>query len=130
MLVLAPIAMLISGSLNEQPAFPERFHGVWDASGKACQAEVSDMRVQITERNMAYWESDGEPKQIDRYENNELIVTLAMSGEEQKWPSKIRFVMSKDDNLMFAEKLPIAGEAYHQVMWFYHRCGNNAKMGW
>ncbi|MBC2776185.1 hypothetical protein [Parasphingopyxis marina] len=127
----AAILILQSGS-SAAPALPlpEAFQGIWDVSAQACEAPISDMRIEIDEEGIAYWESDGRPIEIFSAGEQDILVTFAMSGEGETWRAQKRFVLDRTGERLFAETMPQPGEPFYKTIWFYHRCPVGTPMGW
>lgn len=66
---------------------PAGFLGVWDYEGGICDPE-SDMRVEIDEDTMSFYESSGTVQSV-RDEAGITMVTLAMSGEGGEYSDTI-----------------------------------------
>jgi len=130
MSVLMALLLMQAGQTNIPLAFPPAFHGVWDADAEACSGGHSDMRIKIDANGIGYWESEGKPVEIFTAGENDILVALAMLGEEQKWRSHTRFVLDRSGERMFAEAIPQAGEDYFKTIWFYQRCPDGTPMGW
>lgn len=67
---------------------PARYLGVWDFEEGTCAPE-SDLRVEIEESEITFYESVGSVASVTT-EEDDVIVDLAMSGEGESWDSKLR----------------------------------------
>ena len=73
---------------------PDRFHGIWDAETGTCDP-ASDMRVEIAERGITFYESHGAVTAVAVDSPEVIVVDLAMQGEGEKWTMRRRFTLSK-----------------------------------
>ncbi len=130
MIALAFPLLIAAADATTAPAFPAQFQGVWDLSAEACEADTSDIRIRIDQSTIAYWESDGTVTSATLFNDSDIHVTLAMSGEGEEWVSQMRFVLAFDGKHMFAESLAHSEEDLPPTYWVYRRCPKNTQMGW
>lgn len=80
---LAPEAVLL----------PQAFSGRWDASLDACKA-TSDMKLVITQTELAFWESRGLIKSVTINGPDEVTVRGAFYGEGEQWDRDLHLVLA------------------------------------
>jgi hypothetical protein len=75
---------------------PARFHGVWDAVTGTCDP-ASDLRVAITTRRIAFYESVGNVAGVGS-EGADAIADLVMEGEGETWiePTRLSLETTTD----------------------------------
>ena len=78
---------------------PDRFQGIWDAETGTCDP-ASDLRVEISERGITFYESHGAVTAIAVESPDIVIVDLAMEGEGEKWTLRRRFTLSNGDRTL------------------------------
>ena len=78
---------------------PDRFHGIWDAETGSCDPS-SDMRVEIAERGITFYESHGAVTAIAVESPDAIVAELAMQGEGEKWTMRRRFTLSNGDRTL------------------------------
>ena len=83
-------------------AIPERYRGVWDYRDGDCTAS-SDLRLEIGEREIAFYESVGEVRSLNQGGDGSLIMDLAMSGEGENWEQRTRLSLSDDGKQLTIE---------------------------
>ena len=81
-------------------AIPERFRGVWGDGD--CSAS-SDLRLEIGEREIAFYESVGEVRSLNQSDDGSLVMDLAMSGEGENWEQRTRLLLSADGDQLTIE---------------------------
>lgn len=81
---------------------PDRFHGIWDAETGSCDP-ASDMRVEIAERGITFYESHGAVTAVTVESPEAIVADLAMQGEGEKWTMKRRFTLSNGDRTLTPE---------------------------
>lgn len=70
---------------------PQAFRGRWTLGDGTCRAEQSEGYLDVTARELAYWESSGIPKLIQQVEPNIILLNIDMSGEGDVWSSLSAF---------------------------------------
>ncbi|MDY7096960.1 MAG: hypothetical protein SXU28_02360 [Pseudomonadota bacterium] len=75
---------------------PARFQGVWDYEGGTCARE-SDARMEISGREVLFYESVGTVTAVTQEETSTLV-TLDMEGEGDTWVQTIRLEIKGDDD--------------------------------
>ncbi len=81
---------------------PDRFHGIWDYEKGTCDP-ASDLRVEIAERGITFYESHGAVTGLTVESPEAVVVDLAMEGEGEKWTIRRRFTLSNDDQTLTPE---------------------------
>ena len=81
---------------------PDRFHGIWDAETGSCDP-TSDMRVEIAERGITFYESHGAVTAVAVESPEAIVADLAMQGEGEKWTMRRRFTLSNGDRTLTPE---------------------------
>ncbi|MDP4574289.1 hypothetical protein Q9K02_03950 [Qipengyuania sp. G39] len=71
---------------------PPRFRGVWDFVEGSC-APASDLRIEIGEDSITFYESAGQLTGIEDSGTGSVIVTLAMEGEGETWEERRELVL-------------------------------------
>lgn len=74
---------------------PARFHGIWDAADAPCDP-ATDMRVEIAERGITFYESHGAVTALSAPVPDRITVELAMQGEGEKWTTTRTFTLNAD----------------------------------
>lgn len=77
------------------PRVPARFHGIWDSADAPCDP-ATDMRVEIAERGITFYESHGAVTALTTPAPNRIDVELAMKGEGEEWTLRKSFTLSPD----------------------------------
>ena len=72
---------------------PAKFHGIWDYVKGTCNP-ASDMRTEIAERGITFYESHGAVTALMVETPDAIVVDLAMAGEGEKWTMRRRFTLS------------------------------------
>ena len=73
---------------------PPRFRGVWDYVEGSC-APASDLRLDIGEASITFYESAGQLTGIEDSGTGSVIVTLAMEGEGETWEERRELVLEE-----------------------------------
>lgn len=79
----------------QAPIVPAKFHGIWDYAKGSCDP-ASDMRTEIAEHGIAFYESHGAVTGLTLESPDAILVELAMEGEGEKWQDRRRFTLSAD----------------------------------
>jgi hypothetical protein len=99
----APTAAAPSPAAPAQIAVvPERFQGIWDYEKGTCDPD-SDLRVEIAERGITFYESHGAVTALTVESPEAIVVDLAMQGEGEKWTMQRRFTLSNGDRTLIPE---------------------------
>lgn len=92
-----------TGSVAPVPAveavIPDRFHGIWDYAKGSCDP-ASDMRTEIAERGITFYESHGAVTALTVDSPERITVDLAMQGEGEKWTLTRTFTLSEGDTVL------------------------------
>ena len=80
-------------------AIPDRFHGIWDYVKGSCDP-VSDMRTEIAERGITFYESHGAVTDLTVESPERITVELAMQGEGEKWTMIRTFTLSEGNTIL------------------------------
>lgn len=78
---------------------PDRFQGIWDYEKSNCDP-ASDMRTEIAERGITFYESHGAVTKIAVESPERITVDLAMQGEGEKWTMTRTFTLSANDTIL------------------------------
>lgn len=78
---------------------PDRFHGIWDYVKGSCDP-ASDMRTEIAERGITFYESHGAVTALAVESPERITVELAMQGEGEKWAMRRSFTLSEGDTIL------------------------------
>ncbi|MEP2550512.1 MAG: hypothetical protein ABJH26_04390, partial [Marinomonas sp.] len=78
---------------------PAAFHGTWDYTKGTC-ADESDLRMEVSEGQIIFYESVGQVRSIKAKDEMTLDVTLAMEGEGEVWTNVTRLVLSDDGAIL------------------------------
>lgn len=82
-------------SETDNPAvIPAAYHGTWDYIEGTCARE-SDLRVQISASEIMFYESIGTIEGV-REAGEDIVVTLAMEGEGERWQQHTRLTLSEN----------------------------------
>ena len=81
---------------------PDRFQGIWDAETGSCDPS-SDMRVEIAERGITFYESHGAVTALTVESPEAIVADLAMQGEGETWTMRRRFTLSNGDRTLMPE---------------------------
>lgn len=81
---------------------PDRFQGIWDYEKGTCDP-ASDLRVEIAERGITFYESHGAVTALRIESPEAIVVDLAMEGEGEKWTMQRRFTLSNSDRTLIPE---------------------------
>lgn len=74
---------------------PARFRGTWGMAGEQCGTSFDDGRLEIGERSVRFYESEGEVQSVVD-SDGALRVTLALAGEGERWTGDYRWSLSAD----------------------------------
>ncbi len=75
------------------------YRGVWDSVDGDCSA-LSNLRITIFADRIAFWESVGSVQTIERRENGDRLIDLAMSGEGETWTQTIKLELDSTGTRM------------------------------
>jgi hypothetical protein len=91
---------------------PVQFLGVWDAEAGNCEPS-SDMRLEISEDGMIFYESAGTVQTV-REDEGTTMVTLAMEGEGERWTQTLglRFFDAGTSLMVIHPEHPEEAERY------------------
>jgi hypothetical protein len=78
---------------------PDRFHGIWDYVKGSCDP-ASDMRTEIAERGITFYESHGAVTALTIDSPERITVELAMQGEGERWTMTRTFTLSQGDTTL------------------------------
>lgn len=70
-------------------SIPARFRGTWDYVEGDCDP-ASDLRMEVGERRILFYESVGEVTDIRPASDDAIIVTMELSGEGETWTETTR----------------------------------------
>lgn len=88
-----------SPATSGQPVVPDRFHGIWDYVKGSCDP-ASDMRTEIAERGITFYESHGAVTALTVDSPDRITVTLAMQGEGEKWTATRTLTLSSNGTIL------------------------------
>lgn len=83
-------------------AVPDAFQGIWDSEKGSCDP-ASDLRVEIAERGITFYEAHGAVTAVAVESPNAVVVELAMQGEGETWTMRRRFTLSNGGGTLTAE---------------------------
>jgi hypothetical protein len=78
---------------------PDRFQGIWDYVKGSCDP-TSDMRTEIAERGITFYESHGAVTALTVESPQRITVELAMQGEGENWTMTRIFTLSERDSIL------------------------------
>ena len=81
---------------------PDRFHGIWDYEKGRCDPS-SDLRVEIAERGITFYESHGAVTAVTVESPAAVVADLAMQGEGESWTMRRRFTLTNGDRTLTPE---------------------------
>lgn len=91
------VASSVSASTATTTALPAAFLGKWDAPPKPCSTPYrSDMQLDITARELAFFESGGNIKNVKITGPRDVTAEVAMSGEGETWEKSLHMTLSDD----------------------------------
>jgi hypothetical protein len=74
---------------------PMAFRGEWGDEPSACGTGLSDSRLVISAKLLAFYESDAEIKTVTKENARVISVTASSAGEGQVWESKMQLTLSR-----------------------------------
>lgn len=94
-----PAAAVTATSAASSPpgptaVIPDQFQGIWDYVKGSCDP-ASDMRTEIAERGITFYESHGAVTALTVESPERITVELAMRGEGEKWTMTRTFTLSE-----------------------------------
>lgn len=78
---------------------PAAFRGVWDYVKGTCNG-ASDLRLEIGQRGVAFYEAYGEVTKLTVESPDSVIVDLAMEGEGETWMMRTRYTLSEGGQIL------------------------------
>ena len=90
-----PAPPAASTPLAQSLLVPDQFQGIWDYVKGTCDPS-SDLRVEIAERGITFYESHGAVTALTVDSPEVIVVELAMQGEGEKWTMRRRFALTDD----------------------------------
>jgi hypothetical protein len=103
----------VTGPIRQAAELPEPFRGVWDIDGSNCDP-MSDLRLEIGEGSIGFYESVGSFTAIDRIDADTVRVTLAMEGEGERWEME-RILELRDGGQRLVPSAPPGEPGYRPV---------------
>ena len=94
-------------------AIPAAFRGVWDIAAGRCDPS-SDLRVEIGERSIEFYESLGSVRAIEGSGTDAVMLALAMEGEGERWSQETELQLIDGGNrlLVLDPDSPETGAEY------------------
>lgn len=93
-IALALLVLPCSLSAAEsQATVPDRYVGHWAGSRSSCGSDPDDLRLHITSRRIAYWESEGRVLAV-AVRGREIALIAELSGEGSTWLATAKFAIS------------------------------------
>ncbi len=91
------LLLLSSSALGaEGKSIPSRYLGHWSGNADSCSSETDDLKLEIDNEKVTYWESQGTVKAAVVGRRGELAVILEMKGEGETWLSTAILEISSD----------------------------------
>lgn len=94
-------------------AIPAAFRGVWDFAEGDC-LPFSDLRLEIGERSIEFYESLGTVRSIERSGDDAIMLDLAMEGEGERWTQETELQLTSGGErlLVLDPESPETGAEY------------------
>ena len=74
---------------------PNTFRGVWDYVDGTCNP-ASDLRLEIGADSIEFYESIGQISNIETRSPQQVVVTLDMEGEGERWEMTRMFTLDRN----------------------------------
>lgn len=81
---------------------PQAFQGVWQADLEQCGSQVSETRLEISPKQIQFYESQGPIQEVVSDGQTTLKVKVELSGEGETWLTEREFQLSDDQNTLTA----------------------------
>lgn len=91
---------------------PKAFIGIWDSSQSACVKEQSLTRLTISEKNVRYWESQGEVTKIIDSGINTVAFELSMTDDGENRVETIKYQLANSGTELVETLGADGGETY------------------
>ena len=75
---------------------PEAYRGEWNADLTACGSGLSDSRLRIGARSLAFHESAAEVRRVERVDARTIRVEADFQGEGERWSRTVQFRLSPE----------------------------------
>ena len=97
------LSLLIAGTAHSaevNETVPDQFQGTWAGSVAECSARAAESRFVLSEKRIAFWESQGPVLAVASDRELELALIVELSAEGQTWLETRQFRLSVDRNTL------------------------------